>query len=125
MKKELSKIEIENLKNVLDDETKPLKERKKAALEIDDQLMNPILDEDFDPETFDPMIDFPNYEILKRPRETPPERLETFGLKPKHIKEGQMIGMYESKQDLYLIMAHYINDLLDRVEELEKTLQKK
>lgn len=124
MKRKLDKTDIVELKMVLDDTTKTKEERKVAAMEIQDQRMNPVLDTDFNPETFDPMSDVENYEILKRPRVAPPARLETFGMKPKKCLEGQMIGMYESKQDLYLMMAHYINNLLDRVEELEKKIAK-
>lgn len=123
MKNKLTKKQIENFQSILDDETKSISERKAAAKEIQDQQMNPIPDKDFSPETFDPMDGLPNYDILKRPRVTPPKRLETFGMKPKKCLEGQMIGMYESKQDLYLTMAHYINDLLERVEKLENQLR--
>ena len=124
MRKKLDKTDIVLLKTTLDDKKKSKAVRTVAALEIQDQRMNPKLDKDFDPETFDPMDDIENYDIIKRPRVEPPERLETLGMKPKKCLEGQMIGMYESKQDLYLTMAFYINKLLDRVEELEKKVKK-
>lgn len=41
------------------------------------------------------------------------------GMKPKELLEGQMIGMYESKQDLYLLFANKINELNRRIKELE------
>ncbi len=31
-----------------------------------------------------------------------------------------MIGMLESKQDLYLLLAHFINEILDRLDALEQ-----
>jgi hypothetical protein len=37
--------------------------------------------------------------------------------------EGQMIGMYESKQDLYLLFAHKYNGLLDEIEKLKKLIK--
>jgi hypothetical protein len=47
------------------------------------------------------------------------------GMKPKELLEGQMIGMYESKQDLYLLFAHKCNELQKRIDNLEKLINKK
>jgi len=95
-----------------------------VSLEIKDQfnkVLNPI--EDFNLETFDPLIDYTQeYYALKRERKDPPEILPTMGLKPKEILQGQMVGMYESKQDLYLIFAHKINGLQNRISNLEKII---
>lgn len=102
---------------ILSDKTKPLADRKKAHKEIMNELMNPK--KNFDPATFEPFDDDPDIDVKRRPRKSPPARLPTMGLLPKELLEGQMVGMYESKQDLYLVMAHYINDLLDRIEALE------
>ena len=111
----LSKRQIKNRKELLDDETKPIKVREKAFKEIMDERMNP--ESNFDPETFDPMKGVQNYDIVKRPREDPPKRLPNkLGLKPKRILEGQMIGMYESKQELYLLICA----LSERVADLEE-----
>jgi hypothetical protein len=42
-------------------------------------------------------------------------------MKPKELLEGQMVGMFESKQDLYLLIAW----LSERVSDLEDKLNKK
>ena len=78
---------------------------------------------DFDPETFDPLADdTEEYKLAKRVRKEPPEFLPTMGMKPKELLEGQMIGMYESKQDLYLLFANKINILQKRIDVLEKII---
>lgn len=123
MKVKKTKEEITLLRTIVDDETKTEKERKDAALEIQDQWMNPKEDKDFNPETFDPMEGVPNYEIVKRNREDLPDELPTMGMKPKKLLEGQMIGMFESKQDLYLMMAHINNKLLARINALEQEVE--
>jgi DNA gyrase/topoisomerase IV subunit B len=63
-------------------------------------------------------------QVANRQRIDLPDRLPTFGLKPKKIREGQMIGMYESKQDLYLISAQIYNKLQNKIDELEGKLSK-
>lgn len=95
------------------------KARKEAYQRVLTQQMNPK--KTFNPETFDPMDDDPDYEIKKRPRTEPPRRLPTRGLKPKEIIDGQMVGMFESKQDLYLLIAW----LSERVTDLEDQLANK
>lgn len=75
----------------------------------ENKIMNPV--KDFNPDTF---------LVEGRERKDPPRTLPTFGLKPKKILEGQMIGMYESKQDLYLMIAL----LSERVTALEDKLKK-
>lgn len=102
----------------VDDRTLPTEVRKSIYLEVVDAFMNP--EATFNPNTFDPKKGTEGYDVRKRHRVDPPMRLPTMGLKPKQLLQGQMVGMYESKQDLYLIMAHYINQLLDRIEALEK-----
>lgn len=101
------------------DQSLPIEERKVEYKKVMHKMLNPLKEKDFDPETFDPMQDNPAYEVAKRPREKPSDRLPTLGMKPKKILEGQMVGMYESKQDLYLMIAHVNNTLLDRIEQLE------
>ncbi len=115
-KEKIEKIEI------MGDNSIPLDVRKRAYKELVDLQQNP--DNNFDPLTFDPMKDVENYEVVRRHREAPPARLETMGMFPKKILGGQLIGEYESKQDLYLTMAHYINNLLDRIEYLEAEITK-
>lgn len=102
-----------------------LKEKRAIFKEhVTDKMMNPA--ENFDPETFDHMADdSEEYQLAKRSRILPPKELPTFGLKPKEIMEGQMIGNFESKQDIYLILAHRCNDLQRQVDELKKLIEGK
>lgn len=116
--KKLSQEHVEILAVKVDDTTLPMSVRKDVHEAVMDSFMNPK--EDFDPATFDPKEGVESYEVKKRERIAPDRRLPTLGLLPKRLLEGQMVGMFESKQDLYLLMAYYINDLLDRIEELEK-----
>jgi len=39
---------------------------------------------------------------------------------PKELLEGQMLGMFESKQDLYLLFAHKCNELQSQIDELKQ-----
>lgn len=105
---------------IISDKKIPLAERVRAHQEIMKDILNPVPDLEFDPATFDPMSDDPDIEVKRRPRQDPHPRLPTMGMKPKQLMEGQMVGMFESKQDLYLTMAYFINDLLDRIEVLER-----
>ena len=85
------------------------------------KILNPV--EDFDPNTFDPSIDYTQeYYALKRDRVDLPEFLPTMWMKPKQILEWQMIWMYESKQDLYLILAHKINELKEEINLLKQQI---
>jgi len=84
------------------------------------RMLNPLSDRDFNPETFDPIEIEELKGIQIRERKIPIGKLPTYGLKPKEIMEGQMIGMYESKQDIYLILAHKINELQDEIAKLKK-----
>jgi hypothetical protein len=80
--------------------------------------MNPVPAKEFDPATFDPMRGHPHYELFKRKRAVPPRTLPTEGLLPKEVREGQMIGEFESKQDLYLLIAWLskrVSDLEDKI----------
>lgn len=120
MIKRLNEKQKEITISKLADESLPLEIRKALNDQMMDEAMNPV--DDFDPATFDIKKGVVGYEARKRNRKKPPVRLPTMGMLPKQLLEGQMVGMYESKQDLYLMMAHYINDLLDRVERLEKAL---
>jgi hypothetical protein len=58
-----------------------------------------------------------------RDREQLPERLPTFGLLPMPVDEHEHIGMYESKQNIYLTLAHAFNKAMDRIEALEKEVE--
>lgn len=110
----LSKTQLKNRRNILDDETRSTADRVKAHLEIRNEMMNP--DTRFNPDSFDPMKGVKNHDVIKRVRVAPPRRLpKPVGLLPKEILEGQMVGNYESKQDLYLLIAW----LYERVSDLE------
>lgn len=95
-----------------------LSERKKAREKHLELLLNPV--KEFDPDTFQPGIseNDESYELRKRERLNPPRRLPTLGLKPRKILEGQMVGMYESKQDLYLLIAWLSERLSDLEDEV-------
>lgn len=102
---------------ILENRTLKKEERKEAYQRIMHKAMNPV--ENFNPETFDPVMDDdPDADIKRRPRTNPQRRLPTLGMKPKQLLEGQMVGMYESKQDLYLLIAW----LSERVSDLEDAL---
>jgi len=103
------------------DKTKLLEDRKELyKAEIVDKRCNPIPAKDFDPKTFDPMADDTDEYLLgKRERKMPSGTLPTNGMLPKEILEGQTIGLYESKQDLYLLFANKINELEKRITDLE------
>ncbi len=92
------------------------KEQYKQQLEV---LLNPVPQDKFNPDDFEPLGEEAK-KINFRKRVNPPKELPTFGLKPKEILEGQMIGMFETKQDLYLIFAHRINELQKQIDELKK-----
>lgn len=114
----ITKQEIVALKALVSDKTLSLAQRKEAHQQILDGMLNPY--QTFDPATFDPMDSVDNYEVKKRVRKTPERRLATMGMKPKEILAGQMIGMFESKQDLYLMIAW----LSERVSDLEDAVEK-
>jgi len=108
----------ENLPTYLDS-TKPMVTRTRSYAIAVNKRMNPVAAKDFNPETFDPMEGYPETEVGRRERKLPPARLPTKGMKPKEIREGQMVGMYETKQDLYLLIAW----LSERVTDLEEELK--
>jgi hypothetical protein len=122
-KKKLTKLQVANRKGILDDTKQPMAKRIKAHKEIREEMMNPKEEVDFNPDTFDPMEGVKNHSLIKRERKPMPHRLPNpHGLKPKEILEGQMIGMFESKQDLYLMLCaavERIADLEDRLDILE------
>lgn len=124
MIKKLTKQETISKTAIMRDKDLPFKVRKKAYEDLMDSLLNPIHPATFDPATFDPMSGVEDYDVKKRDRVAPPPRLPTMGMFPKKIFEGQMIGMFESKQDLYLLVAYYINMMQDRIDELEKLVKK-
>lgn len=52
-----------------------------------------------------------------------PDRLPTFGISPFPTDEHAHIGMYETKQNIYLTLAHAYNKAMDRIEKLELELR--
>ena len=126
---------MEKLKKELTylDKTKTIAQRKITYNKVISAKMNPLSKENFNADTFEPLGNNNDMvEIADRQRIELPDRLPTHGLKAKEIREGQMIGMYESKQDLYLLFAHRCNDMQTEIdtlkkdfEDLKKTLEKK
>lgn len=117
----MTRENIEKAQAVVKDTKKSLAVRRKAYKDLMDGMLNPKAPEEFDPTTFDPMDTVDDYEVKKRTRKEPPRRLPTMGLKPKELFEGQMVGMFESKQDLYLLIAwlsERVSDLEDEVKRL-------
>ena len=108
--------QIKTLNLKVTDDTLPVDLRKDIYHDLMDEVLNP--DEEFDPETFDPMKGVEGYDAAKRPRVLPPRRLPTMGLKPKQLFDGQMVGMFESKQDLYLLIAWLSERLSDAEDEI-------
>lgn len=104
------------------DKTLSLEERKQSYKEEIEKMMNPFLE--FDPDHFEPIINEVDNEVLDRVRIVPPKELPTFDLKPKEIREGQMIGLYESKQDLYLVFAHRCNEMQEEIDLLKEEIKK-
>lgn len=114
----INKIIAQAKAEIVKNKALPLEERRAAHKELMEAKMNPIDGKKFDPATFDPMYDVPDYDVKKRKRQEPPRRLPTKGMFPKEIFDGQMIGMFESKQDLYLLIAwlsNRVSDLEDRL----------
>lgn len=99
-----------------------MKDRKADYQGKMDKMMNPVPAADFNPATFDPHGDDMR-EVSGRVRVAPPKVLPTGGMLPKQFREGQMIGMYESKQDLYLLFAHKINEMQTEIDLLKSKLK--
>jgi hypothetical protein len=104
------------------DKSISLKERLVLKEKADAEMMNPL--KDFNPDDFEPLVTLEEKELLTRKRNIPPKKLPTFGLKPKDIRIGQMIGMYESKQDIYLTFAHRCNEMQEELDILKEKLNK-
>jgi hypothetical protein len=115
----ITKQNVQDLLAVVNNKDAVLAVRKKAYADILDATLNPRATKDFDPDTWDPHNQVEAYEIKRRARVVPPKRLPTLGMRPKEVMQGQMIGMYESKQDLYLMIAW----LSERVSDLEDALK--
>ena len=117
--------DLEAEKNIIvkpyNDKELPMSERRADFAERVNKHLNPLLKKDFNADTFEC-----NGEDMRlvgnRQRIDLPDRLPTYGLKAKQIREGQMIGMYESKQDLYLISAQIYNKLQDKIDDLQNQI---
>jgi len=112
---------MEEIKDIVINPRLPRAARVAAALEIKDKLLNPIKAEDFDPDTYEPDATNVMVQLIPRAREKPPRRLPTGGLKPKQIMQGQKVGTFESKQELYL----HIAELSERISDLEDIINNK
>ena len=113
-------MENEIIKHAYEDKTLPIATRKADYKSKMDIMMNPVPIADFNPKTFEPYGDDMKA-VSGRIRVAPPKLLPTFGMLPKEIREGQMIGMYESKQDIYLILAHRCNELQAEIDLLKNS----
>jgi len=105
------------------DKKLPIEERKKEYKKTMNALLNPFDKNKFNPALFEPLASEDEKEVLYRKRIVPNKKLPTFGLAPKEIMEGQMIGMYESKQDIYLILAHRCNDMQNEIDSLKTEIK--
>lgn len=84
--------------------------------------INPIPDKDFDKKKFKP---HPNADDDRERLDKMPKKLPTKGgMMPPPIRDGQMVGQYESKQTLYLTFAQKCNEYEDRISKLEEEVQK-
>lgn len=122
MSRKLSKEQILSLKSRVNDLKVSKRQREQAYAEIKDRMLNPLDEAEFNPQDFDPMKGVEGYDVKRRARYSStaaiPRRLPTKGLTPKQLLEGQMVGQFESKQDLYLLIAW----LSERVSDLEDQL---
>lgn len=103
------------------DKNLSIKERQEDYQKVMDKKMNPF--KNFNPDNFEPLGDDMK-EIANRTRAIPPKKLSTFGIKPKKIREGQMIGLYESKQDIYLTFAYRCNEMQQEIDLLKEEINK-
>lgn len=97
----------------------PIEERRKDYAKKMETMMNPF--KNFNPNIFEPDGDDMR-RVANRERIIPSKKLPIFNLKPKKIREGQMIGMYESKQDLYLTFAHRCNEMQKEIDLLKEEI---
>jgi len=79
---------------------------------------NPIIDE----VTKEEMGEF-SVKLSRVPYESFPDRLPTFNKMPLPPDEHIHIGLYESKQTLYLLIASAYNKAMERIEQLETEVE--
>lgn len=96
----------------------PEEERKADFDARLEQRDNPRPADKFDPMTHDPLAGFAERAFKPLERQVPPKRLPTMGILPDKIRETQMVGMYLSKQELYLLIAHLSNRITDLEEKM-------
>lgn len=120
----MAKVRLDKkaLKATAMDESLPLKQRRDAAKTLRDDALNPLDEADFDPNTFESGANVGFTNIIPRKRMEPPKRLPTKGMRPKEIMVGQRIGQFESKQDLYLLVA-WLSERVSDLEDEVKTLR--
>ena len=110
---------IKEIKHKYEDKNFSMAERKVDYAEKMEKMMNPF--KNFNVSNFEPDGDEMRI-ITNRKRVMPLKKLKTYGLKPKETRTGQMIGMYESKQDIYLTFAHRCNQLQNEIDNLKKEI---
>lgn len=84
-------------------------ENERDILAQEKPIIPPITDQD--------SFDF-SFKVNRDRFEQAPDRLPTFGMKPFPTDEHIHIGMYETKQNLYLTTAMCYNNTQDRIDEL-------
>lgn len=109
-----------DIQHKYEDKTLSIEERRLDYAEKMETMMNPF--KNFNPNSFEPAGDDMK-EIANRKRIIPPKELPVFELKPKRIREGQMIGFYESKQDIYLTFAWRCNQMQTKIDDLENRIK--
>lgn len=118
--KQLTEKKVTELKLKLQDEDIPLEEKRLIAKKMMDSILNPQADAAFNPDTFDPDENEQFHEARKRGRSEPPRRLPDMDMWPREPFVGQLIGQFENKQDLYLLIAWLSNRMSDLEDEVER-----
>ena len=100
----MAKIDVNTLKN------------KDGKLDFEKvKVLKPILENI----TKDELIEM-SIKANRDPFEIFPDRLPTQNKMPLPPDEHKHIGLYESKQTLYLLIAHSYNKVMERLDKLEK-----
>jgi hypothetical protein len=112
------KLNTKKLRETALDKKQPIKKRREAAMKLRDNALNPLPESEFNPDTFEGEAAVGFTAVIPRKRKEPPRRLPCKGMKPKEIMEGQRVGCFESKQDLYLLVAWLSNRVTDLEDEV-------
>ena len=105
----MAKIDIEKLKT--DGE---LDDKKIEKMQEDNPIVEALTSEE---------VAEMSIKLNREPYTDLPTRLPTMGKKPLPPDEHKHIGMYESKQTLYLLFANAYNKIMEKLEELETRIE--